>query len=122
MRHTIMIVEDDYRNLEFMKAALDDSHYDIIFAENAEKALQLMHKHQVNLFLVNMLLPKMNGIEFAAILRENSQYKQTPIVAISAVNEPNLIASMCAAGSCAYLVKPVGISELRQAVHDCLTF
>ena len=79
-----------------------------MFAENAEKALLLIQEHNVHLFLIDVLLPKMNGVEFAASLRKKPQYANTPIVAMSAF------------GSCVYLVKPVGIQELRQAISDCL--
>lgn len=81
---TILIVEDDSAIRDVLKAVInDETAHQVFAAPDAETALDMLHQIIPGLFLVDYMLPGMNGIEFIERIRQNG-HKHTPIVIITA--------------------------------------
>lgn len=106
----ILVVEDDKNTRLLMEAVLKQYGYNPILATDGEDALEIMdHKH-VDLVLLDVMMPKMDGYEFAKILREGGS--ELPILMVTAKETPNDKKKGFIVGTDDYMVKPVDEEEM----------
>ncbi|MFA5466241.1 MAG: response regulator transcription factor [Candidatus Izemoplasmatales bacterium] len=120
MRPLIYSIEDETNIQNVIKIALENANYDVgCFLEAAEMFEQL--KKQVpDLFLVDIMLPGINGLEIIKHLKNNTQYKEIPIMVISAKGSEIDKVIGLDLGADDYLAKPFGILELISRVKALL--
>ena len=68
----IMVVEDDYNTRKLMEAVLVQNGYEVILAKDGIDALEKMDNHHVDLIVLDLMLPRMDGYEFTRVLRESN--------------------------------------------------
>ncbi len=106
----ILVVEDDKNTRLLMEAVLKQYGYNPIPATDGEDALEIMdHKH-VDLVLLDVMMPRMDGYEFAKILREGGS--ELPILMVTAKETPNDKKKGFIVGTDDYMVKPVDEEEM----------
>ncbi len=106
----ILVVEDDKNTRLLMEAVLKQYGYNPILAADGEDALEIMdHKH-VDLVLLDVMMPRMDGYEFAKILREGGS--ELPILMVTAKETPNDKKKGFIVGTDDYMVKPVDEEEM----------
>ncbi|MEE0968369.1 MAG: response regulator transcription factor [Clostridia bacterium] len=106
----ILVVEDDKSTRLLMEAVLRHGGYNPIPASNGEEALEIMdHKH-VDLVLLDVMMPKMDGYEFAKCLRDGGS--SLPILMVTAKEAPTDKKRGFMAGTDDYMVKPVDEEEM----------
>lgn len=106
----ILVVEDDKNTRLLMEAVLKQYGYNTILAADGEDALEIMdHKH-VDLVLLDVMMPRMDGYEFAKILREGGS--ELPILMVTAKETPNDKKKGFIVGTDDYMVKPVDEEEM----------
>lgn len=106
----ILVVEDDKNTRLLMEAVLKQYGYNPILATDGEDALEIMdHKH-VDLVLLDVMMPRMDGYEFAKILREGGS--ELPILMVTAKETPNDKKKGFIVGTDDYMVKPVDEEEM----------
>lgn len=106
----VMIVEDEIPVRMLTKAKLKDK-YTIFEAENGLKALELLDHHHIDLIIVDIMMPEMNGYEFVDILRKNND--TTPIIMLTALNSFAHKKKGFATGIDDYMTKPIDYEELK---------
>jgi signal transduction histidine kinase/CheY-like chemotaxis protein len=84
--HHLMIVEDDHNTQEMIETLLKKAGIQSTIAENGRIALEKMLKKQPDLILLDLMMPEMDGFEFAAHLREHEQWCKIPIIVLTAKN------------------------------------
>lgn len=106
----ILVVEDDKNTRLLTEAVLKQYGYNPILAADGEDALEIMdHKH-VDLVLLDVMMPRMDGYEFAKILREGGS--ELPILMVTAKETPNDKKKGFIVGTDDYMVKPVDEEEM----------
>ncbi|MBQ8005153.1 MAG: response regulator transcription factor [Clostridia bacterium] len=106
----ILVVEDDKSTRLLMEAVLKKSGYNPILAENGIDALELMdHKH-IDLILLDVMMPMMDGYEFAKTLRDAGS--TLPILMVTAKEAPEDKKRGFISGTDDYMVKPVDEEEM----------
>ena len=112
-----MIVEDDPDIRESLGEFLTEGGYDVVLAGNGKDALQRMRRDElVDVVILDLRMPVMDGWEFRAIQKDDDRLKQIPVVAMSADRSPQAIA----VSSEAYLRKPVDPDELLRTLERLL--
>ncbi len=111
-KKTIMIIDDQPEILELVGFTLQKEGYDVIPVEDAEKALEELKDKEVDLFIVDIMLPGMDGFEFVRNLRLNEKYKLTPVIFLSAKGDEFDKVLGLELGADDYIVKPFSIREL----------
>ena len=106
----IMVVEDDQNTRKLLGAILSQNGYDAIPAENGEHALELLDKKHVDLIILDIMMPKMDGYAFTETLRESGC--NTPILMVSAKETPQDKKKGFIIGTDDYMVKPFDEEEL----------
>ncbi|MFX3673517.1 MAG: response regulator [Paenisporosarcina sp.] len=104
----ILIVDDDVRNVFALTSILEEYDMDVQFAENGKEALDLLNKTQdIDLVLMDIMMPVMDGFEAISKIREMEQYKQLPIIALTAKAMKEDREKCIAVGASDYISKPV---------------
>ena len=80
----ILIVEDDEITRDMLKKSLETNDYKVISAINGKEGLSMVKKTKPALILLDLMMPEMDGFEFAEKLRENKDWLDIPVVVITA--------------------------------------
>lgn len=108
---TIMLVDDSATIRNIINSSLVGS-YNTIEAENGKDALDKSLETDVDLFLLDVNMPVMNGIELVRKLRESEKYKKTPIIMLTTESRDNKKNEGKEAGATGWIVKPVDTEKL----------
>ena len=106
----IMVAEDDAATRRLMQAVLTKAGYHVIPAVDGMDALELLDSHHVDLIVLDVMMPKMDGIEFTKTLREGGV--DLPILMVTAKESPLDKRKGFLAGTDDYMVKPVDEEEM----------
>src|SRR4051812_30731264 len=109
IKKKILIVEDERDILQLLKYNLTKEGYQIFTAKDAESALPLVYKSKPDLIILDIMLPKMDGLELCRVIRRDTQ---TPIIFVTAKkNKYDKIVGL-KLGADDYITKPFSVGEL----------
>jgi DNA-binding response OmpR family regulator len=117
----ILAVDDDPLILELLNNSLSvRENYHLTCCKSAEEAIDLVEDTEVafDCFLLDIMLPGIDGIELCEIVRQTDGYHTTPIVMITASKDPKLMNRAFAAGSTDFLLKPLDGVELAARINS----
>lgn len=114
---TLLIVEDEKTVRLLTKAKLSPS-YRILEAENGEAAWQILEYNHVDLLMVDIMMPKMNGYELVRSLRASGD--MTPVIMLTAMNSSAHKKEGFASGVDDYMTKPIDYEELIWRIEALL--
>ena len=106
----IMIVEDDANQRKLMQSVLLQYGYTVTQAEDGQEALDLLDKKHVDLIILDIMMPKMDGFEFTSTLRQSGC--NIPILMVSAKQSPIDKRKGFIIGTDDYMTKPVDEEEM----------
>lgn len=118
----ILAVDDDPRVRGFVVRALREAGHDVTPAKDAESALVLLLGSRPDLFLLDINLPGMHGLELARKLRKQKATEAVPVVMLSVRTDPRDKVAAYASGAMTYVEKPVKKADLLDAVHAALAW
>ncbi|MDD5094657.1 MAG: ATPase, T2SS/T4P/T4SS family [Dehalococcoidia bacterium] len=116
-RPLIVSIDDDEDILALTRKFLMDSGYDVITTTDAVEGLEKISQAKPSLILLDVVMPKMNGYQVCAALRQNDETVNIPVVFLTAQKEEQDKARAFAVGAVDYLVKPVSKGKLLQTVE-----
>ncbi|MGC8819999.1 MAG: winged helix-turn-helix domain-containing protein [Fervidobacterium sp.] len=116
-KKTIMIIDDQPEILELVSFTLQKEGYDVVPVEDAEKALQELKEKDVDMFIVDIMLPNMDGFEFVRTIRAMDKHKLTPVIFLSAKGEEFDKVLGLELGADDYIVKPFSVRELLARIR-----
>ncbi len=109
----VLIVDDDVRNVFALTSVLEANGMDVIFAENGRDGVEMLQANpDVDLVLMDIMMPEMDGYETMAAVRELSQFKQLPIISLTAKAMRGDREKSIASGASDYITKPVDTDQL----------
>ena len=114
----ILVVDDDKNTRLYFEAVLSNSGYTVSVAQNGEEALDLMDKEHIDLVVLDIMMPKMDGYEFTETLREGDN--NLPILMVSAKQLPADKNRGFAVGTDDYMTKPVDQDEFLYRIKALL--
>ena len=120
MREKILIVEDNPQNMRLLEIVLSSKNYTLFKATDGEEALDMAIKEQPDLIIMDIQLPKMNGLEVTRKLRKNPTFSHTPIIAVTAYAMKGDKEEIIESGCDAYLSKPIDIHALPKMIDKML--
>lgn len=121
--YLIHVVEDDEQSRMFLCSFLKKLNFKVVESETGLVALKELENGTVpNLFLVDVMMPEMDGFELIAKIREIENLKETPIIMTTALDDAKHIKEAISAGANAYIVKPINIQRLKAKMGEFLEF
>jgi PAS domain S-box-containing protein len=116
----ILLAEDQEANISTFSSYLTAKGYQIIVAENGQKAIDLTHSERPNLILMDIQMPYVDGIQAITTIRQNPELVGIPIIALTALAMAGDRERCLAAGASDYLTKPVKLKQLNQKIREWL--
>jgi DNA-binding response OmpR family regulator len=119
---SVLLVVDDYpENLISMRALLQREDWHVVTAASGVEALGLLLEHDVDLVLLDVMMPGMDGFEVARLMRGSQRTQLTPIIFLSAhAQSPAAMLEGYASGAIDYLLKPFDPNILKPKVQALL--
>ncbi|CAN5308694.1 response regulator transcription factor [soil metagenome] len=111
----ILIVEDEHRIANTIKKGLEDEHYAVDVAYDGETGLDLASEENYDLIILDLLLPKLSGLEICKTLRQNKNH--VPILVLTAKGQIENKVETLDAGADDYLTKPFSFEELLARIR-----
>ncbi|WP_332368298.1 response regulator [Spirosoma telluris] len=110
---TVLVADDDVRNIFSLSKALEQYNMTVIAALDGKEALQkLTENPTVDIVLLDMMMPQMDGYETARKIREHYRWKNLPVIAVTAKAMTGDREKCIEAGASDYITKPVDIDQL----------
>ncbi|WP_026611477.1 response regulator [Methylocaldum szegediense] len=119
---TILVVEDDVRNIFAISSVLEPKGAKVRVARNGKEALEVLERSkqepgaQVDLVLMDIMMPEMDGLTATREIRKHPEWKELPIIAITAKAMPDDRAICIQAGANDYIAKPIDTERLVSLV------
>jgi twitching motility two-component system response regulator PilG len=114
----ILVVDDSATIRRSAESMLTNAGYDVVTAENGFEALSKVARHNPDLIFVDIMMPRLDGYQTCAIIKNNSQYRSTPVVMLTSKDGLFDQARGRVVGSDLYLTKPFTKEELLAAVQQ----
>jgi CheY-like chemotaxis protein len=116
----ILVVEDHPATIELIQKGLHFLGYASVVAEDGRQAVEMSVREEPDLIIMDISLPKLNGLEATARIREFPALKSTPILAVTARALPGDHQLCLLAGCDGYIPKPFTHRELGEAIRRLL--
>ena len=117
---TILAVDDTATNLDILTDLLE--HYDVINAISGRDALKIVNEEKIDLILLDIMMPEMDGYEVCERLKSNPNTKDIPIIFITAKTDEDSIEMAYDVGGTDYVTKPFRPRELLSRVKKELNY
>lgn len=121
MTKTILIADDEPQLRLLVRTTLETDDYVIHEAEDGQQALDLANQINPDLFLLDNMMPKLDGITVCRHLRDNPRFRDRPIIMLTAKAQQRDLAQGKEVGANHYLTKPFSPLELITLVEAILT-
>ena len=118
---TIMMVDDEQLNIDMTEAFLQDAGYRLfVSTTRAEDAIELMRTRRPSLLLLDLSMPKVNGMQILNIMRSDSVLRHVPVIVLTSTHDPEVKLQALSLGAMDFLSKPVDPSELALRIRNTL--
>ena len=99
----LLVIDDDTAVTDLLSLLLKSQGFEVFATNNSADGLNMVRELSPNLVILDLMMPEMDGWE---VCRSVRQFSQVPIIILSALNDPSMIASVLDAGADDYLTKP----------------
>lgn len=115
----ILVIEDEQDIRDLISFQLKSEGHTVLTAESADKAISLIEKDpHIDLFIIDWMLPgSLNGLEFTKKLKSHKDYRETPVIMITALTQADNIVAGLDAGADDYITKPFDLNVLQARVR-----
>jgi class 3 adenylate cyclase len=116
----ILIVDDNPTNVKVLQTRLAADGYEVVTASDGEEGLAIARRDLPDLILLDIMMPKLDGIEVCRRLRADAEFPFTPIIMVTAMADSKDVVAGLEAGGDEYLTKPVDHAALASRVRSML--
>ena len=116
----ILVVDDNEMNRDLLSRRLGREGHEVVLAEDGDQALELMRSEPVDMVLLDIMMPGMDGYTVLEHMKSDEKLQHLPVVMISAISEMESVAHCISRGADDYLPKPFDPVLLRARVSSCL--
>ncbi len=116
----ILVVDDQPQDIELLEAHLLPQGYEVVKAENGEEALEKLSGNEVDLVLLDVMMPRMSGFEVLEKIRANKKTRLIPVVMLTMLKETEDRVKALEAGCDDFISKPFDKHELLVRIKSLL--
>jgi CheY-like chemotaxis protein len=117
---TLLLVEDTEDNRFMMRRLLEMEGYRVVEARNGEEAVKVAKDEKPALILMDLSLPIIDGLAATKLIRRMPEFKDVPIIAVSAHDIADFQEEALTAGCNRYITKPIDFGELENLISELL--
>jgi two-component system, sensor histidine kinase and response regulator len=119
-KYTILIIDDKVENLKYLNEVLKEENYKIKATIDAQFAIDSILENPVDLILLDIKMPVLNGFEVCNIIKQNDKLKDIPIIFISALDDVDIKVKAFENGGVDYITKPFEEKEIKARIKTQL--
>lgn len=121
MQKKVLIIDDDSRNIFALKAVLTAKKYQCVTANSANEGFDIVRNdNDVAIILLDMMMPEMDGYEALKTMKKDKDFKEIPVIAVTAQAMLGDRERCLDAGAVGYVSKPVNVEELIKLLNNYL--
>src|SRR5262245_43559709 len=120
-KNRVLVVDDTPANIQTLAAILKEKGYQISVATNGKQALDVLARVQPDLILLDVMMPELDGFEMCRRIKASEQWRQIPVIFLTAKTETTDIVQGFELGAVDYVAKPFNAHELLARVNTHLT-
>ena len=117
----ILIVDDDITITELMKALATMDGHEPTTVNDSLQAVEVANSVQPDLITLDLMMPGLTGFELCKLLHDDPKFSQTPIIIVSAKDDPESKEQAKQAGAIDYLTKPFGMDDFLKIIKPFVT-
>jgi CheY-like chemotaxis protein len=117
---TILVTDDEAPIRLLLEQVLSSFGYTVLLAENGQRALEVIEENEIDLVLLDVQMPEMNGHEVARRLKTNPRTRHIPIIMLTGLSTSQHKVAGLSSGADEYVTKPIAGKELVARVHALL--
>lgn len=118
---SVLVVDDSYAFAAMLqKALMMRGETKVELAKNGVEGLEILKKGLPSLIMLDIEMPVMNGIQFLETIRKNEQYKNLPVIIMSANKNAEIIKKALSLGVSDYMLKPASIQTILEKVNKVM--
>ena len=111
-KQTILVVDDERDLLDLIEYNLKKEGFEVLKAENGEQGIQIARENKPDLVLMDIMMPKMDGLEAVEIMRKDDELKRIPIIFLTARSDEKTEVEGLNKGGDDYITKPISTTKL----------
>lgn len=119
-KQSVWVVDDEANGFEVIELLLRREGYHLTYFNSGQEVLSQLASSLPDVILLDVMMPEIDGIETCRRIKANSQWKQIPIIIVTALDSKEDLARSLAAGADDFLTKPINGVELRARVRSML--
>lgn len=117
----ILIIDDDRRNIFALTAVLESKNYRCISADSARRGFEILKATKnIDVVLMDMMMPDMDGYEAIAEMKKNNVFKNIPVIAVTAQAMTGDKEKCIQAGAFGYISKPINVYALLKLINNLI--
>jgi sigma-B regulation protein RsbU (phosphoserine phosphatase) len=116
-RSRVLVVDDELAFINQTKDCLEQHGYEVITARNGKDALAILDREKIDLVLLDIIMPLLNGVEVTKIIKRNPATREIPVIVISTMTEYKDRVEFFRIGANDYMPKPIDNGELMARVE-----
>lgn len=109
MQTKVLLIDDDKEMTDMLKVILEPTAFDVIAANNSTQGIDQVRQVKPDVIVLDLLMPDMDGWQ---VCKEIRKFSQVPILVLSAISKPGMVAKALDEGADDYLLKPMPSSML----------
>lgn len=115
-----MVVDDDEDFTNLYKTALTAAGYDTTTVNKSTAAVEMAYLVKPDIFLIDLMMPELDGFQLCRLLRADPLFKYTPIIIVTALTDTDSQMVAMGAGANDYLTKPFHVDTLKTRINALL--
>lgn len=117
---TILVVDDEQDLLDLIEYNLKKEGFDVLKAEDGKEGISMARKHMPDLVLLDIMMPKMDGLEAVEVMRGDEELKHIPIIFLTARGDEKTEVEGLNKGGDDYITKPISTTKLISRIKAVL--
>lgn len=117
----ILVIDDSNTNLVLLESLLQKNGYNVSSALSAMEGIENLKQNKPDLIFLDFLMPEIDGLQFLDILHKNKEWKNIPVVILSAISDLDIIKKSKDMGVVDYITKPISIDKIVELARSILT-
>ena len=113
--HRVLVIDDDPAMTDLLRIILSSNQMEVKVVNDGQTGLTSLHNYSPNIIILDLLMPELDGWK---VCRKIKQINNIPILVLSAVDSPAMIAEALDAGADDYLIKPVTSTSLIAHINS----
>ncbi len=116
----VLLCDDELMNRKVASKILNKEGFEVVEATNGQEAIEILKEQAIDLILMDLMMPIMDGFEATKIIKEDDELCSIPLIVISALSDKQAITKCLKLGANDYLTKPIDIFEFQLKVKNAI--